>query len=56
MPQIPFIIKPEMTRDFIKELSNHKISKNYWEECASSKQPISKEDMEMLKKMARVEA
>lgn len=53
--QTPLIIKKGMTKDFIKELSNHRISKSYWDECASSRKPISKENMEILKKMARGE-
>ena len=54
-PQASLTIKRGMTKDFIKELSNHRISKSYWKECASSKKPISKENMELLKKMARGE-
>lgn len=54
-PQTPLTIKPNMTKDFIKELSNHRIPKSYWDECASSRKPISKENMEILKKMARGE-
>lgn len=54
-PQVPLTIKQGMTKDFIKELSNHRISKSYWDECASSRKPISKENMEILKKMARGE-
>lgn len=54
-PQTPLTIKPNKTKDFIKELSNHRISKSYWDECASSRKPISKKNMEILKKMARGE-
>lgn len=54
-PQAPLMIKRGMTKGFMKELSNHRTSKSYWDECAPSRKPISKENMEMLKKMARGE-
>lgn len=53
--QMPLIIKRGMFKLFIEELSKNRITKSYWEECSSSKKIISKENMAILKEMARGE-
>lgn len=52
-PQVPLAIKHGMTKSFINELAKNRITKSYWEECSSSKKIISKENMAILKEMAR---
>lgn len=54
-PQVPLAIKHGMTKPFINELAKNRITKSYWEECSSSKKIISKENMAILKEMARGE-
>ena len=54
-PQTPLSIKPNKTEAFIRDLRNNQVSKEYWKECASSKNVVSRENMKTLKKMARGE-
>lgn len=54
-PNEATIIRKEMLHPFLKELHTNKTGKEYWKECAASKEMFSPSDIEKMKKMCNGE-
>ncbi len=54
-PQEAMMITQGMTKAFIDLLASQKRSKDYWDECSSTKKNISSSNMDKLKKMCNGE-
>lgn len=50
-PDEATIIKKEMIHDFVGELCNNKVTKEYWNDCAKSREYFSASDVAEMKKL-----
>lgn len=54
-PNKATIIKKEKLSMFLNELNKNKVTKEYWDECAASKNAFSSSDIENMKKLCNGE-